>query len=185
MKKLVLSALIIGSTFAAAPAFAQTSGSVDVTGTVSALCSAVTPLNGSITLGELAKADGTIDTAFSGNTGGLSRNFTVKCNGSNPKVSVEAKPLVNASAATTAPGYTNTVHYTATVVAMGAKGGSASIADQSLTSGATSAQIGDRLAAVTNNIALTVGTGATSEATAILDAGTYAGKVEITIAPTA
>ena len=185
MKKLVLSALIIGSTFAAAPAFAQASGSVDVTGTVSARCSAVTPLNGSITLGELAKADGTIDAAFSGNTGGLSRNFTVKCNGANPKVSVEAKALVNAAATTTAPGYTNTVHYTATVVALGAKGGSTSIADQSLSNGATSAQTGDRLAAVTNNVALTVGAGATTEATAILDAGTYAGKVEITIAPTA
>jgi hypothetical protein len=185
MKKLVLSALFAGSVLAAAPAFAQTSGSVDVSGSVAARCSAVTPLSGSITLGELAKADGTIDTAFSGNTGGLSRNFTVKCNGANPKVSVEAKPLVNAAATTTATGYTNTVHYTATVAAMSAKGGNVTIADQSLTTGATSAPINDRLAAVTNNIALTVGAGATSDSAAILDAGTYAGKVEITIAPAA
>lgn len=185
MKKLVLSALFAGSILSAAPAFAQASGSVDVSGTVAARCSAVTPLSGSITLGELAKTDGTVDTAFSNNTGGLSRNFTVKCNGANPKVSVEAKPLINAAATTTAAGYTNTVHYTATVVAMGAKGTNATIADQSVTTGATSAPINDRLAAVTNNIALTVGAGATSEATAILDAGTYAGKVEITIAPTA
>ena len=93
MKKLVLSALVLGSAFAAAPAFAQASGSVDVSGTVSARCSAVTPISGSITLGELAKADGTIDAAFSSNTGGLTRNFTIKCNGANPKVSVDAKPL--------------------------------------------------------------------------------------------
>lgn len=185
MKKFVLSALMIGSAFAAAPAFAQANGSVDVTGTVSARCSAVTPISGSITLGELAKADGTVDAAFSGNTGGLSRNFTIKCNGSNPKVSVEARPLVNAAATNSPNGYTNTVHYTATVVAMGAKGGTTSVADQSISSGATSGQVGDRLAAVSNNIALTIGTGVTSEATAILDAGTYAGKVEITVAPTA
>lgn len=186
MKKLVLSALIIGSTFAAAPAFAQSAaGSVDVTGTVAARCSAVTAITGSITLGELAKADGTVDASFAGATGGLSRNFTVKCNGSNPKISVEAKPLVNAAATNSPNGYTNTVHYTATLVATGAKGGTTPVADQSLNNGATSAQVGDRLAATANNITLTVGSGLTSDSTAILDAGTYAGKVEITIAPTA
>src|SRR3546814_3570456 len=75
MKKLVLSALIIGSIFAAAPAFAQSAaGSVDVSGTVAARCSAVTAITGSITLGELAKSDGTVDASFAGNTGGLSRS---------------------------------------------------------------------------------------------------------------
>jgi hypothetical protein len=77
------------------------------------------------------------------------------------------------------------VHYTATLTAMGAKGGSTSVADQSLSSGATTAQVGDRLAAVANNISLTVGSGVTTESTAVLDAGTYAGNVEIIIAPTA
>jgi hypothetical protein len=185
MKKLVLSALVLGSAFAAAPAFAQASGSVDVSGTVSARCSAVTPISGSITLGELAKADGTVDAAFSSNTGGLSRSFTIKCNGANPKVSVDAKPLVNASSNQSPNGYTNTVHYTATVAALGAKGGTTSIADQSIASGATSGQIGDRLASVSNNITLTVGAGQTTDSTAMLDAGAYAGKVEITVAPAA
>lgn len=186
MKKIVLSALVLGSALASAPVFAQTvTGSVDVTGTVAARCSAVTPITGSITLGELAKADGTVDPSFAGNTGGLSRNFTIKCNGANPKITVDAKPLVNAAATNSPNGYTNTVHYTATLVAMGAKGGTTSVADQSLSSGATSGQVGDRLAAVSNNITLTVGAGATADSTAILDAGTYAGKVEITIAPTA
>jgi hypothetical protein len=185
MKKLVVSALMIGSALAAAPAFAQASGSVDVSGTVAARCSAVAPITGSITLGELAKTDGTVDTAFSGNTGGLSRDFTIKCNGANPKVSVEAKPLINAAATNSPNGYTNTVHYTATVIARGAKGGTASVADQSLSSGATAGQVGDRFAAVSNNLSLTIGSGITTESTAILDAGTYAGKVEITVAPAA
>ncbi|CAD7339843.1 hypothetical protein FIM10_14645 [Sphingomonadales bacterium 56] len=185
MKKLLVSALMLGSVATAAPAFAQASGSVDVSGTVAAKCSAVTPISGSITLGELAKADGTVDPAFAGNTGGLSRTFTIKCNGANPKLTVEAKPLVNAAATNSPNGYTNTVHYTATVVATGAKGGSATVADQSLSSGATSGQVGDRLAAVSNNLSLTVGSGLTADSTAILDAGTYAGKVEITVAPAA
>ncbi|MEN3748255.1 hypothetical protein TPR58_13850 [Sphingomonas sp. HF-S3] len=185
MKKLVLAALVVGSAFAAAPAFAQASGSVDVSGTVSARCSAITPINGSITLGELAKSDGTVDPAFSSNTGGLTRNFTIKCNGANPKVSVDAKPLVNAASGPSPNGYTSTVHYTATVVALGAGGGSTSVSDQSLSSGATSGQIGDRLAAVSNNLSLTVGSGLTTDSNAMLDAGAYAGKVEITVAPAA
>ena len=53
MKKLVWSALFAAATVAAAPAFAQASGTVDVTGTVAARCSAVTPISGSIALGEL------------------------------------------------------------------------------------------------------------------------------------
>ena len=146
MKKLVLSVLVLGSALGATPAFAQATGSVDVTGSVAARCLAVSPISGNITLGELAKTDGTVDPSFAGNTGGLTRNFTVKCNGSNPKISVDAKPLINAAATNVPAGYTNTVHYTATLVATGAKGGTTPVADQSLTAGATSAQVGDRLA---------------------------------------
>ena len=185
MKKLVLSVLVLGSALGATPAFAQATGSVDVTGSVAARCLAVSPISGNIPLGELAKTDGTIDPSFAGNTGGLTRNFTVKCNGSNPKISVDAKPLINAAATNVPAGYTNTVHYTATLVATGAKGGTTPVADQSLTAGATSAQVGDRLAATSNNITLTIGSGLTADPAAILDAGTYAGKVEVTIAPTA
>ncbi|PXA91948.1 hypothetical protein DMC47_24440 [Nostoc sp. 3335mG] len=185
MKKLVLSALVLGSAFAAAPAFAQASGSVDVSGTVAARCSAATPISGSITLGELAKTDGTVDAAFSSNVNGLTRNFTIKCNGSNPKVSVEAKPLVNAASNNPPNGYTNTVHYTAVVTAMKANGGTTNISDDSMAGGATSNPVGDRLAPVTNNISLTVGSGKTNDSAAMLEAGAYAGKVEITVAPTA
>jgi hypothetical protein len=185
MKKLVLSALVLGSAFAAAPAFAQASGSVDVSGTVSGRCLAATPISGSITLGELAKTDGTVDAAFSSNNGGLSRTFTIKCNGANPKVSVEAKPLVNASSNNPPNGYTNTVHYTAVVTAQRANGGPTSISDESIASGATTGQIGDRFSSNTNNITLTVGSGKTNDSAAMLEAGAYAGKVEITVAPAA
>lgn len=185
MNKLLFTALLAGSTAVATPAFAQASGAVDVTGFVKSRCGAITPIAGHITLGELSRADGTVDPSFSNNTGGLSRGFTVSCNGSNPKITVDARPLVNASSTNPPAGYTNTVHYTATVVARGARGGNTPISNQSLIAGSTSAQVGDRLAAAANNVTLTVGTGVTATSNAILDAGRYAGKVEITIAPEA
>lgn len=185
MKKLVLSAVATAAAFIAMPAFAQATGTVDVSGTVAARCTAVTPISGSITLGELAKADGTVDTAFSGNSGGLARSFTVRCNGANPQLSVNARPLVNAAAANTPNGYANTVHYTATLTAGMAKGGNTSVADQSLSAGATTGLIGDRLAANANNVTLAIANGQTTNSTAILEAGTYTGNVEIIIAPAA
>lgn len=183
MKKFIATALMAATAFTAAPAFAQATGTMEVSGTVAQRCTAVTPITGSITLGELAKANGTVDTAFSGATNGLSRMFTVRCNGVNPQLSVNARPLVNASATNTPNGYTNTVHYTASLSAIGAKGGTTTVADQSLANGATTGQIGDRLAAVANNLTLTIGSGVTTDSTAILEAGTYQGNVDIIVSP--
>jgi hypothetical protein len=186
MKKLVLSALALTSALVAGPAFAQTaSGTVDITGTVSGRCSAITPISGSITLGELAKTTGTVDSAFASNTGGLSRQFTIRCNGANPQLSVNAKPLVNAAAANSSTGYTNTIHYTAALTAVGAKGGNNTVSDQSLSNGATTGLLGDRLAASANNVTLAISNGQTTDSTAILEAGSYAGTVDVIIAPAA
>ena len=185
MKKIALSILAAASALAATPAFAQASGSVDVTGTVAARCTAVTPISGSIALGELAKADGTIDPALSGATNGLTRTFTIRCNGANPEVSVLARPLVNAGAQNSPNGYTNMVHYSASVAAAGAKGGTTTVTDQSLSSGATKGALGDRISASANNVTLTIGNALTSDAAAILEAGTYQGAVEIVVSPAA
>lgn len=186
MKKIVLAALATVAGFTATPSMAQTAaGTVDITGTVAARCSAVTPISGSIALGELAKATGLVDGAFSGATNGLSRSFTVRCNGANPQISVNAKALVNAAATNSPNGYTNTVNYTATLAAAGAKGGTTSVADLSVSAGATTGLIGDRLSAAANNITLTIGSGTTTDANAILEAGSYQGNVDIIVAPAA
>src|SRR4051794_41004007 len=119
MKKLVIAALATTAAVVATPAAAQTaSGTVSVTGTVAAKCSTATNLNASINLGELALANGTIDTAFASNIGGLSRSFTVVCTSPNVTLSADASPLVNAAVVTPATGYTNTVNYTATLSAV-------------------------------------------------------------------
>jgi hypothetical protein len=167
------------------PAFAQASGTVVVNGTVAAKCTAVTPIGGAIGLGELAKTDGTVDKAFAGATSGLTRNFTVRCNGSNPKLSVEAKSLVNAAVGESPNGYTNKVDYTAKLAAKGAKGSTTTLADDSIAAGATSSPLNDRLAAEANNVTLTIADGVTANSTAILEAGTYAGSVDIVISPAA
>jgi hypothetical protein len=185
MNKFAFAALAAATAFVATPAFAQAAGTVDVTGTVAAKCTAITPISGSITLGELSKSNGTVDPTFAGNTGGLSRSFTVRCTGANPGISVNAKALVNAAVATPASGYANTVHYTATLTAAGSKGTSASAVDTSNASGATVAALGDRLAASNNNVTLAISTGNTTDAAAVLEAGTYAGSVDVIISPAA
>lgn len=180
MKKTVSTLVIAAATLAAGPAFAQATSTVQVTGTVAAKCTAVQPATASIDLGELAKDDGTVDTAFSKATSGLTTTFTVRCNSANPQLSVEARPLIN-SAASDGDGYTNTVHYKATLNAQAAGGSTATVADQSLSAGATTGRVGSRLKAQQNNVSLTIGEGATQNSTAILEAGTYNGSVNITV----
>jgi hypothetical protein len=167
------------------PAFAQASGTVVVNGTVASRCTAVTPISGAIALGELAKSDGTVDNTFAGASGSLSREFTVRCNGANPNLSVEAKSLINAAVGESPNGYTNKVDYTAKLAAKGAAGKSTLISDLSNNGGATAGRLGDRLAAEANNVVLTIADGMTSNSTAILEAGTYAGSVDIVISPAA
>src|SRR5690606_38847464 len=148
-------------------------------------CTAVIPIGGTISLGELAKSDGTVDKTLAGAPTGLSREFTVRCNGANPNLSVEARTLVNEAAADAPNGYTNKVDYTAKLAAKGAKGQTTAIADLSSNGGATTGRIGDRLAAEANNVTLTIADAMTSNSTAILEAGTYAGSVDIVISPAA
>lgn len=180
MKKTVSTLIVAAAALVAVPAFAQASGTVNVAGNVAAKCTALQPITGSIDLGEMAKDDGTIDQAFSKATNGLTTNFTVRCNGSNAQISVDAKPLVN-TAATQADGYASTVHYKATVAAQTATGSTSSVADQSISAGATTSNVAGKLKASANNVTLTIGEGATQNSNAILEAGSYNGSVDITI----
>ncbi len=186
MKKIALAAIAAAATLASAqPSFAQASGTVQVNGTVAAKCSAITAIAGTISLGELANANGTINAAFANNSGGLTRQFTVRCTGADPNLSVDAAPLVNAAVATPASGYTNTVHYTATMAVNKAGGGATSLANLSSATAATTGALGDRLATTTNNVSLAISAGATTDAAAVLEAGTYSGSVALTVSPAA
>jgi hypothetical protein len=183
MKKIVLAALAATSALIAVPAAAQNaSGTVNVSGTVAPKCTAITPIAGNIVLNELALANGTVDTAFTANTN-LSLSFTVRCTGANPELSADANPLVNTAIVTPASGYTNTVHYNATLTALRAGGGSGSIVDSTTNAAATTGNVGDRLANLANNVTIAVSSGSTSTATDLLEAGTYGGTIDIIVGP--
>jgi hypothetical protein len=185
MRKIILAAITAGSAMAASPAFAQSaSGTVNVTGTVASKCTASAPITGSITLNELAVAAGTVDAAFSSNSGGLSRSFTVKCTSSAPSIQVSATPLALTPSVAAATGYTGTVHYTATLTAAKAGGGApASTAHTTNAAAPAALAVGDRLANATNNVTVAVSNGFTSTATDLLEAGSYQSTITITVSP--
>ena len=186
MKK-ILTLALLASAAIATPALAQSaSGTVAVTGTVAGKCTAITPITGTITLGELANSAGTVISGFTNNTGGLSRSFTVICTSSNASITVSSTNLVNSADATTANGYTGTVHYTSTLTAQKAGGGadaSAVYTSADALPTATTVSLADRLKNAANNVTVTVSNGATTNATDLLKAGTYNSTITITVAP--
>jgi hypothetical protein len=184
MKKMIIAALTATSAFIAMPAAAQpvaASGTVNVTGSVQPKCTAITPIEGTITLNELAVANGTVDSAFSNNSGGLSKSFTVRCTSANPGLSVTAAPLTTTSTGT--PGYTGTVHYTATLTAAKAGGGNATVIDTSNVAAATTGSVTDRLANSNDNVSIAISNGNTTNGADLLEAGSYTGTIAITVSP--
>jgi len=172
----------------AGPAAAQTvspqnaTGTIAVSGVVTSKCAADPSLDESIDLGELALRDGTVDPAFAGNVGGLSRTFTVNCTSPNPSLSVEALPLLNAAIVTPSPGYTNKVDFEATLDVERAILGVVSLTDPSSAPGPTTGSVGDHIGFLRNNVHVTVSNGSTADPAAHLEAGNYSGSILISIA---
>ena len=184
MKKLLILAAAASTMAIAAPAAAQTvaNGTVDLTGTVQAKCTAA-DFTDAINLGELALTDGTVDSAFSGNSN-LTRAFSIKCTAGNVRIGVVADPLEEATDETTGDGYTGTVHYTATVVADKAGSGTATADYATLTDTLEeTADLGDRLKNAADNIRVTVSNGVTSNTGDLLKAGSYSGQIRISVSP--
>ncbi len=186
MKKITTLALLAAAAIAT-PAMAQTaSGTVAVTGTVAGKCTAAPAITGTITLGELANSGGTIISGFTNNTGGLSRSFNVVCTGANASITVSSNNLTNSADATTANGYTGTVHYTSTLTAQKAGGGadaSAVYTSADVLPAATTTSLADRLKNGLNNVTVTVSNGTTTNATDLLKAGSYGSTISITVSP--
>jgi hypothetical protein len=184
MKKIVFAALVAASAMAASPALAQSaSGTIGVTGSVGAKCTASTEIAGTIALGELSRANGTVDSAFSNVSGGLSRSYTVKCTSSTPHIAVDAAPLTTASSG--AAGYTGTVHYTATVTASKAGGGTEAVAHTTNVAAPAAKPVGARLANAENNITVAIANGFTATSSDMLEAGNYNAAIKVTVSPAA
>lgn len=191
MKKLILIGLGAAA-ISASPAMAQSanaSGTVQVTGSVASKCTAQdTGITGTIPLGELALSTGLVDSAFSNNTAGLTRSFTVVCTTANPKIEVSSTKLALSSDAASAGGYTGTVDYTSTLVADTNSGSSptaTAIYNTASNTAPTSTTLGSgvRFKNAANNLRVTVSNGSTALATDLLKAGTYGSTITITVYP--
>jgi hypothetical protein len=195
MKKIVLAALAATSAFAAMPASAQTvTGVVNVSGTVGDKCIVTntgTPtggaaFGGTVSLGALddsttglLKASGDLATAFS-NAGATQLTYRVVCTTAKTDVTVDTDELVN-SAVTADPGYANTVHYDGHV-ALSMVGGDETVSNDSNDT-PTNQVIAKRMATGATNIAVSADDFHTPNATDVMLAGTYTGKITITLAP--
>jgi hypothetical protein len=187
--------LVAAATAAASVLAGQTSaqtlnGNVVVTGSVASKCSVVdagTPgagsdFGGTIALGALDAADGTLKTSLSGSTAGAAvgtTQFRVNCTKTGATVTLDANPLTTAGAATT--GYTNSVAYNADLVANLASGGPDTFTNNTANP-ATSGTLSGALANAANNLTVKV-YGLSTPAGAILVAGAYSGNVAVTVTP--
>jgi hypothetical protein len=174
---------------AASATSAQTvSGTVNVTGSVASKCAVIpgggSTFTGTIALGELALADGTLDTSLSGATN-TSSSFRVNCNTAAPKVTISATRLHTGDATTAPSGYAKDVNYTARVAIDLANATTVNtdyLTDTLPT--ATTATL-TPIANAANNVRVSVVTPHTlPDATQLLVAGSYASTISVTISPT-
>lgn len=191
MKRILMLAGVAATTVLAGQACAQSqSGSVVVTGSVASKCTVVSAgspgagsaFGGTIGLGALDDTDGTLKPALSGTTAGSSAgsmSFRINCNKVGAGVSVDADPLTTAGTAST--GYTNSVGYSADLVANLASGGP-DVFTNNTANPATTGTLSGALANAADNLTVRV-YGLSTPAGAILVAGAYQGAVAVTITP--
>jgi hypothetical protein len=192
VNKYLLAALAAGSMIAmAAPAAAQTvTGTVNITGSVANKC-AVLPGSGStfggtVALGELAQADGTmatdLATRFNAAANAAQLNFRVVCNTATPTVAVDATELTTPG--TPPAGYASRIDYAAHVAVSLTPTGTDTFSNDSRNAAgaatATSARIANNGG---NNVSVTADTFGTAALTDLLTAGAYTGNISIVIAP--
>jgi hypothetical protein len=158
---------------AAAPAAAQSTGNVAITGEVGVRCE-FTVNSDLIALGELSvsgAAGGQLDTS---QVNGESAQLVGWCNGASSSMTVEADPIVNVAPAPA--GFENTVNYTATAT-IGAGPSSASDSSAIVGAGAPGA------VGIFSNTINVVLSGSSTPGGGKLVAGAYNGSVDVTLTP--
>jgi hypothetical protein len=175
MRRLSLLALA-SLPFIVGPAFAQSTGTVTVNGSVADRCLFTTP-SAVIALGEMTNAGGVggagkLDPS---RVNGQSRTLVGWCNGTAATMGVEAQPLLNSDYTGPAiSGFDARVDYTATAVA-----NSVSASDSS-TVAAPGSVVGIGL--FTGNVVVNL-SAASTPTSGLLVAGNYGGQVLVTLAP--
>jgi type 1 fimbria pilin len=197
MNKILLTALAAAPALAiAAPASAQTvTGVVNITGNVDSKCIVATAgsptgpatFGGTVALGNLAQANGTMATDLSTRFNAVGNNtqlqYKIICTSANTTVSVDADPIL-ASTGLAQAGYANRIDYNAHVAVTLVGGAGAPLANDSSAAAATTVNYSDRLAVAATNIAVTADTFRTPTITDILVAdASYTGKITIVVSP--
>lgn len=189
MKKIALIAMTAAAAIAT-PAMAQSTsvtGTIDITGTVAPKCFVIGQAVGStfgttVPMGELAQANGTLKASADLSAqfltvGGAALDARVLCTTATPNVSVTAEPLVNTVAADT--GYDNSIDFTADVT-FTRVGGTTLVSDLSSNPAASTATLPTRLTGTGTNVEVRT---SAWNASGVLVAGDYTGKITVVIAP--
>ncbi|MFL6845708.1 MAG: hypothetical protein ACJ8ER_12595 [Allosphingosinicella sp.] len=198
MNRIILTALAAASAFAiATPAAAQSvTGVINITGNVDSKCMVVSAGNptgpatfgGTVALGNLAQADGTMATDLATRFNAAGNNtqlqYKIVCTSAKTNVSVDADPIVAATAVAQA-GYANRIDYKANVAVTLVGGAGAPVQSDSTDGAATATTYNDRLAATNPNIIVTASNFRTANLTDILLADSYTGKITIVVSPAA
>lgn len=200
MKKLVLAAMTAASMIAlagpAAAAVGDATGTINISGSVASRCTVIPSGGGTsstfganVALGELAKADGTLQTTASlealfnaGGTAASAMAFRVVCTTAAPTVAVDATQITTGAGDNATAGYANRINYQANV-GLTLVSGSQTVSNDSANAATAATALTGRLAGTGNNVVVTAQNFRTPAATDLLEAGSYTGQVVITIAP--
>lgn len=183
------------------PAFAQTvtSGEVHVTGNVAGRCSVVaaggsatSSFTGTIALGTLDEADGTLTAGLEGTSsaasGGTPVTTRVVCTSANVALSIAADTLATGTRGTVNdPNYASEINYTAEMQVALAAGDTGSVTYDTAVGAAASnsATVGRLSAAATNVTVKAYGFNTKGASTNLLVAGNYDSTITLTIQPVA
>ena len=168
-------------------AFAQqTTGTVNVTGTVAGRCGVVgggQSFTDTINLGELAGNDGRLRTDLADASPDAVRNFSVICTTATPRVRLSATRLATPGASPA--GFANNIDFTAQIAVLQASGTPPQITYTTASSlpAPTNVALTAPLANAADNVTLRVYSFGTA-AGALLVAGDYTSVISITISPT-
>jgi hypothetical protein len=183
MNKL-LGLAIAGASLMAAPAFAQSTASVSITGNATAVCSASGTF-ANIEVGQLVNTatggllTGQIDGKTASNTAALF------CNGTNSTLTLAAAPITGGTPPVGMPAiFSNVINYSASasISSPGYASAGVEAGDTTLTTGAAD-PVG-LLSAPAGSLTITLsGSGLPSGASFLMAAASYGGAVTLTLAP--
>ncbi len=179
MKKILLAAAAIGALCVTSAQAVD--GTVNINGSVAAKCTFTTD-SATINLGELAGANGTLDTSV---VNGKNATLNGWCNGVASTMTVNAAPIAHTTVATAPAGFARRVDYTATA-SLSSASLATTVNGTDSSAGALAAGTPVLAGLFSGPITVTLSAAASAEnAGGIMVAGSYTGLVTVTLTPSA